>query len=318
MKIRENIARQLNEETIEVKCSKLIKQQLSHIMRKYGWKFNDFEKLFKSYVGFSVNLEKELAMDEENWLPIFPKPTANNWIFSNNDESIKVLFLEFDFLEIIISKDNQTFTYDIEKNDGKKEIGTKLRKKIRKVINGKVTTFEVEENKIEMVVYLPLNQKYIISVFDDNSYPSKIIKLLNKKREDLEEILAYTDEENLGNEIFEGIQQILNNSNISESEERLFAVVIEKIQHKENAEITFRSIRRPHLQENTIAIKEENEAILYYLEEEPYWSYTDGCVIIKGHNNSKVYDITVVEKSDYDLNRAFKRAKDLAEVIANW
>ena len=97
---------------LKIKCTKETKEQVSSIMKKYGWTWNEFESFIEKE-GLELNMTKVLES----------KFSMDNINFSNEDKTEKTKFFQANdtALVILIIQGNQIITLGIEKKKDKKE-----------------------------------------------------------------------------------------------------------------------------------------------------------------------------------------------------
>lgn len=125
---------------LKIKCTKETKEQVSNIMQKYGWTFDKFERVIEKE-GLELNMAKVLE----------DKFSIDNINFSNEDETEKTIFFQVNdkVLEVLIIQENQIITLDIEKKKEKKEkMEEAVLKREMQVLNGRIITPDIEQNKI--------------------------------------------------------------------------------------------------------------------------------------------------------------------------
>lgn len=97
---------------LKIKCTKETKEQVSSIMKKYGWTWNEFESFIEKE-GLELNMTKVLES----------KFSMDNINFSNEDKTEKTKFFQANdtALVILIIQGNQIITLGIEKRRTKKK-----------------------------------------------------------------------------------------------------------------------------------------------------------------------------------------------------
>ena len=126
---------------LKIKCTKETKEQVSNIMKKYGWTFDEFVE--------KEGLELKIAKELED------KFSIDNINFSNEDETEKTIFFQVNdtVLEILIIQGNQIITLDIEKKKEKKDkMEEAVLKREIQALNGRIITPDIEQNKIQIEV----------------------------------------------------------------------------------------------------------------------------------------------------------------------
>lgn len=306
-----NLFRKTSKETtpkaLKINCTKETKEQVSSIMKKYGWTWNEFESFIEKE-SLELNMEKVLE----------DKFSINNINFSNEDETEKTIFFQVNdtVLEILIIQGNQIITLDIEKKKEKKDkMEEAVLKKEKKVLNGRIITTDIEENKIRIEVRIGEKIIYNIKIVDDRYSTSRVIKLIKIKINNLFDIIAHSKEKEMGSNLIEEIEELLKNSNISESE--FMTVKVQKQMEEVDRKIIFKTIRRQHLRTDTVKVQNSKEELEYYIHDK-LWIYTNKKVILKGCEDSSTYDATFTEDAIESLEKNIKRAKKIVEEIKSW
>ena len=292
---------------LKIKCTKETKKQVSDIMKKYGWTFDKFEILIEKE-GLKLNIAKVI------------EDTIDNINFSNEDETEKTKFFQANdtALEILIIQGNQIITLGIEKKKDKKEkMEEAVLKKEKKALNGRIITTDIEENKIRIEVRIGEKIIYNIKIVDDRYSTSRVIKLIKIKINNLFDIIAHSKEKEMGSNLIEEIEELLKNSNISESEKEFMTVKVQKQMEEVDRKIIFKTIRRQHLRTDTVKVQNSKEELEYYIHDK-LWIYTNKKVILKGCEDSSTYDATFTEDAIESLEKNIKRAKKIVEEIKSW
>lgn len=292
---------------LKIKCTKETKEQVSNIMKKYGWTFDEFERLIKKE-GLKLNIAKVI------------EDTIDNINFSNEDETEKTIFFQVNetVLEVLIIQGNQIITLDIEKKKEKKDkMEEAVLKKEKKVLNGRIITTDIEENKIRIEVRIGEKIIYNIKIVDDRYSTSRVIKLIKIKINNLFDIIAHSKEKEMGSNLIEEIEELLKNSNVSESEKEFMTVKVQKEQTEVDRKIIFKTIRRQHLRTDTVKVQNSKEELEYYIHDK-LWIYTTKKVILKGGEDTSTYDATFAEDEIENLEKNIRRAKKIVEEIKTW
>lgn len=308
-----NLFRKTSKETtpkaLKINCTKETKEQVSSIMKKYGWTWNEFESFIEKE-SLELNMEKVLE----------DKFSINNINFSNEDETEKTIFFQVNdtVLEILIIQGNQIITLDIEKKKEKKDkMEEAVLKKEKKVLNGRIITTDIEENKIRIEVRIGEKIIYNIKIVDDRYSTSRVIKLIKIKINNLFDIIAHSKEKEMGSNLIEEIEELLKNSNISESEKEFMTVKVQKQMEEVDRKIIFKTIRRQHLRTDTVKVYNSKEELEYYIHDK-LWIYTTKKVILKGGEDTSTYDATFAEDEIENLEKNIRRAKKIVEEIKTW
>lgn len=308
-----NLFRKTSKETtpkaLKINCTKETKEQVSSIMKKYGWTWNEFESFIEKE-GLELNMTKVLES----------KFSMDNINFSNEDKTEKTKFFQANdtALEILIIQGNQIITLGIEKKKDKKEkMEEAVLKKEKKVLNGRIITTDIEENKIRIEVRIGEKIIYNIKIVDDRYSTSRVIKLIKIKINNLFDIIAHSKEKEMGSNLIEEIEELLKNSNISESEKEFMTVKVQKQMEEVDRKIIFKTIRRQHLRTDTVKVQNSKEELEYYIHDK-LWIYTNKKVILKGCEDSSTYDATFTEDAIESLEKNIKRAKKIVEEIKSW
>lgn len=294
---------------IKIKCTKETKKQVSDIMQKYGWTFDKFQILIEKE-GLELNMAKVLE----------DKFSMDNINFSNEDKTEKTKFFQANdtALEILIIQGNQIITLGIEKKKDKKEkMEEAVLKKEKKVLNGRIITTDIEENKIRIEVRIGEKIIYNIKIVDDRYSTSRVIKLIKIKINNLFDIIAHSKEKEMGSNLIEEIDELIKNSNVSESEKEFMTVKVQKEQTEVDRKIIFKTIRRQHLRTDTVKVQKSKEELEYYIHDK-LWIYTNKKVILKGGEDTSIYDATFTEDEIENLEKNIRRAKELVEEIKTW
>lgn len=294
---------------LKIKCTKETKEQVSNIMQKYGWTFDKFERVIEKE-GLELNMAKVLE----------DKFSIDNINFSNEDETEKTIFFQANdtALEILIIQGNQIITLGIEKKKDKKEkMEEAVLKKEKKVLNGRIITTDIEENKIRIEVRIGEKIIYNIKIVDDRYSTSRVIKLIKIKINNLFDIIAHSKEKEMGSNLIEEIEELLKNSNISESEKEFMTVKVQKQMEEVDRKIIFKTIRRQHLRTDTVKVHNSKEELEYYIHDK-LWIYTTKKVILKGGEDTSTYDATFAEDEIENLEKNIRRAKKIVEEIKTW
>lgn len=180
---------------LKIKCTKETKKQVSDIMQKYGWTFDKFQILIEKE-GLELNMAKVLK----------DKFSIDNINFSNEDETEKTIFFQVNdkVLEVLIIKGNQIITLDIEKKKEKKDkMEEAVLKREIQVLNGRIITPDIEQNKIQIEVRIGKRIKYNIIIADDRYSTSRVIECIKIKINELFDVIAHSKEKEMGSNLIE-------------------------------------------------------------------------------------------------------------------
>ena len=290
---------------LKIKCTKETKEQVSSIMKKYGWTWNEFESFIEKE-GLELNMTKVLES----------KFSMDNINFSNEDKTEKTKFFQANdtALVILIIQGNQIIE---KKKDKKEKMEEAVLKKEKKVLNGRIITTDIEKNKIRIEVRIGEKIIYNIKIVDDRYSTSRVIKLIKIKINNLFDIIAHSKEKEMGSNLIEEIEELLKNSNISESEKEFMTVKVQKQMEEVDRKIIFKTIRRQHLRTDTVKVQNSKEELEYYIHDK-LWIYTNKKVILKGGEDTSTYDATFTEDEIENLEKNIRRAKELVEEIKTW
>lgn len=294
---------------LKIKCTKETKKQVSDIMKKYGWTFDKFE-IFIEKEGLELNMTKVLE----------DKFSIDNINFSNEDETEKTIFFQVNdtVLEVLIIQENQIITLDIEKKKEKKEkMEEAVLKREMQVLNGRIITPDIEQNKIQIEARIGKRIKYNIRIADDRYSNSRVIECLKIKINELFDVIAHSKEKEMGSNLIEEIDELIKNSNVSESEKEFMTVKIQKEQTEVDRKIIFKTIRRQHLRTDTVKVQNSKEELEYYIHDK-LWIYTTKKVILKGGEDTSTYDATFAEDEIENLEKNIRSAKKIVEEIKTW
>ncbi len=294
---------------LKIKCTKETKKQVSDIMQKYGWTFDKFE-IFIEKEGLELNMTKVLE----------DKFSIDNINFSNEDETEKTIFFQVNdtVLEVLIIQENQIITLDIEKKKEKKEkMEEAVLKREMQVLNGRIITPDIEQNKIQIEARIGKRIKYNIRIADDRYSNSRVIECLKIKINELFDVIAHSKEKEIGSNLIEEIDELIKNSNVSESEKEFMTVKIQKEQTEVDRKIIFKTIRRQHLRTDTVKVQNSKEELEYYIHDK-LWIYTTKKVILKGGEDTSTYDATFAEDEIENLEKNIRSAKKIVEEIKTW
>lgn len=294
---------------LKIKCTKETKKQVSDIMQKYGWTFDKFQILIEKE-GLELNMAKVLE----------DKFSIDNINFSNEDETEKTIFFQVNdkVLEVLIIKGNQIITLDIEKKKEKKDkMEEAVLKREIQVLNGRIITPDIEQNKIQIEVRIGKRIKYNIIIADDRYSTSRVIECIKIKINNLFDIIAHSKEKEMGSNLIEEIDELIKNSNVSESEKEFMTVKVQKEQTEVDRKIIFKTIRRQHLRTDTVKVQNSKEELEYYIHDK-LWIYTTKKVILKGGEDTSTYDATFAEDEIENLEKNIRRAKKIVEEIKTW
>ena len=294
---------------LKIKCTKETKEQVSNIMQKYGWTFDKFERVIEKE-GLELNMAKVLE----------DKFSIDNINFSNEDETEKTIFFQVNdkVLEVLIIQENQIITLDIEKKKEKKEkMEEAVLKREMQVLNGRIITPDIEQNKIQIEVRIGKRIKYNIRIADDRYSTSRVIECIKIKINELFDVIAHSKEKEMGSNLIEEIDELIKNSNVSESEKEFMTVNVQKEQTEVDRKIIFKTIRRQHLRTDTVKVQNSKEELEYYIHDK-LWIYTNKKVILKGGEDTSIYDATFTEDEIENLEKNIRRAKELVEEIKTW
>ena len=292
---------------LKIKCTKETKEQVSNIMKKYGWTFDEFERLIKKE-GLKLNIAKVI------------EDTIDNINFSNEDETEKTIFFQVNetVLEVLIIQSNQIITLDIEKKKEKKDkMEEAVLKREIQVLNGRIITPDIEQNKIQIEVRIGKRIKYNIKIADDRYSTSRVIECIKIKINELFDVIAHSKEKEMGSNLIEEIDELIKNSNVSESEKEFMTVKVQKEQTEVDRKIIFKTIRRQHLRTDTVKVQNSKEELEYYIHDK-LWIYTNKKVILKGCEEASTYDATFTEDEIEKLEKNIRRAKEIVEEIKTW
>jgi len=294
---------------LKIKCTKETKEQVSNIMQKYGWTFDKFERVIEKE-GLELNMAKVLE----------DKFSIDNINFSNEDETEKTIFFQVNdkVLEVLIIQENQIITLDIEKKKEKKEkMEEAVLKREMQVLNGRIITPDIEQNKIQIEVRIGKRIKYNIRIADDRYSTSRVIECIKIKINELFDVIAHSKEKEMGSNLIEEIDELIKNSNVSESEKEFMTVKVQKEQTEVDRKIIFKTIRRQHLRTDTVKVQNSKEELEYYIHDK-LWIYTTKKVILKGGEDTSTYDATFAEDEIENLEKNIRRAKKIVEEIKTW
>lgn len=294
---------------LKIKCTKETKKQVSDIMQKYGWTFDKFQILIEKE-GLELNMTKVLE----------DKFSIDNINFSNEDETEKTIFFQVNdtVLEILIIQGNQIITLDIEKKKEKKDkMEEAVLKREIQFLNGRIITPDIEQNKIQIEVRIGKRIKYNIKIADDRYSTSRVIECIKIKINELFDVIAHSKEKEMGSNLIEEIDELIKNSNVSESEKEFMTVKVQKEQTEDDRKIIFKTIRRQHLRTDTVKVQNSKEELEYYIHDK-LWIYTNKKVILKGGEDTSTYDATFAEDEIENLEKNIRRAKKIVEEIKTW
>lgn len=294
---------------LKIKCTKETKKQVSDIMQKYGWTFDKFERFIEKE-GLELNMTKVLE----------DKFSIDNINFSNEDETEKTIFFQVNdkVLEVLIIQGNQIITLDIEKKKEKKDkMEEAVLKREIQVLNGRIITPDIEQNKIQIEVRIGKRIKYNIIIADDRYSTSRVIECIKIKINELFDVIAHSKEKEMGSNLIEEIDELIKNSNVSESEKEFMTVKVQKEQTEVDRKIIFKTIRRKHLRTDTVKVQNSKEELEYYIHDK-LWIYTNKKVILKGGEDTSTYDATFAEDEIENLEKNIRSAKKLVEEIKTW
>lgn len=294
---------------LKIKCTKETKKQIADIMQKYGWTFDKFERFIEKE-GLELNMTKVLE----------DKFSIDNINFSNEDETEKTIFFQVNdkVLEVLIIQGNQIITLDIEKKKEKKDkMEEAVLKREIQVLNGRIITPDIEQNKIQIEVRIGKRIKYNIIIADDRYSTSRVIECIKIKINELFDVIAHSKEKEMGSNLIEEIDELIKNSNVSESEKEFMTVKVQKEQTEVDRKIIFKTIRRQHLRTDTVKVQNSKEELEYYIHDK-LWIYTNKKVILKGGEDTSNYDATFAEDEIENLEKNIRRAKELVEEIKTW
>lgn len=292
---------------LKIKCTKETKKQVSDIMKKYGWTFDKFEILIEKE-GLKLNIAKVI------------EDTIDNINFSNEDETEKTIFFQVNetVLEVLIIQGNQIITLDIEKKKEKKDkMEEAVLKREIQVLNGRIITPDIEQNKIQIEVRIGKRIKYNIKIADDRYSTSRVIECIKIKINELFDVIAHSKEKEMGSNLIEEIDELIKNSNVSESEKEFMTVKVQKEQTEVDRKIIFKTIRRQHLRTDIVNVQNSKEELEYYIHDK-LWIYTTKKVILKGGEDTSTYDATFAEDEIENLEKNIRRAKKIVEEIKIW
>lgn len=294
---------------LKIKCTKETKKQVADIMQKYGWTFDKFERFIEKE-GLELNMAKVLE----------DKFSIDNINFSNEDETEKTIFFQVNdkVLEVLIIQGNQIITLDIEKKKEKKDkMEEAVLKREIQVLNGRIITPDIEQNKIQIEVRIGKRIKYNIRIADDRYSTSRVIECIKIKINELFDVIAHSKEKEMGSNLIEEIDELIKNSNVSESEKEFMTVKVQKEQTEVDRKIIFKTIRRQHLRTDTVKVQNSKEELEYYIHDK-LWIYTTKKVILKGGEDTSTYDATFAEDEIENLEKNIRRAKKIVEEIKTW
>ena len=294
---------------LKIKCTKETKKQVADIMQKYGWTFDKFERFIEKE-GLELNMAKVLE----------DKFSIDNINFSNEDETEKTIFFQVNdkVLEVLIIQGNQIITLDIEKKKEKKDkMEEAVLKREIQVLNGRIITPDIEQNKIQIEVRIGKRIKYNIIIADDRYSTSRVIECIKIKINELFDVIAHSKEKEMGSNLIEEIDELIKNSNVSESEKEFMTVKVQKEQTEVDRKIIFKTIRRQHLRTDTVKVQNSKEELEYYIHDK-LWIYTTKKVILKGGEDTSTYDATFAEDEIENLEKNIRRAKKIVEEIKTW
>jgi len=294
---------------LKIKCTKETKKQIADIMQKYGWTFDKFETFIEKE-GLELNMAKVLE----------DKFSIDNINFSNEDETEKTIFFQVNdkVLEVLIIQGNQIITLDIERKKEKKDkMEEAVLKREIQVLNGRIITTDIEQNKIQIEVRIGKRIKYNIRIADDRYSTSRVIECIKIKINELFDVIAHSKEKEMGSNLIEEIDELIKNSNVSESEKEFMTVKVQKEQTEVDRKIIFKTIRRQHLRTDTVKVQNSKEELEYYIHDK-LWIYTNKKVILKGGEDTSNYDATFAEDEIENLEKNIRRAKELVEEIKTW
>lgn len=294
---------------LKIKCTKETKKQVADIMQKYGWTFDKFERFIEKE-GLELNMAKVLE----------DKFSIDNINFSNEDETEKTIFFQVNdkVLEVLIIQGNQIITLDIEKKKEKKDkMEEAVLKREIQVLNGRIITPDIEQNKIQIEVRIGKRIKYNIIIADDRYSTSRVIECIKIKINELFDVIAHSKEKEMGSNLIEEIDELIKNSNVSESEKEFMTVKVQKQMEEVDRKIIFKTIRRQHLRTDTVKVQNSKEELEYYIHDK-LWIYTNKKVILKGGEDTSTYDATFTEDEIENLEKNIRSAKKLVEEIKTW
>ena len=204
-----------------------------------------------------------------------------------------------------------------KKKDKKEKMEEAVLKKEKKVLNGRIITTDIEENKIRIEVRIGEKIIYNIKIADDRYSTSRVIECIKIKINELFDVIAHSKEKEMGSNLIEEIDELIKNSNVSESEKEFMTVKVQKEQTEDDRKIIFKTIRRQHLRTDTVKVQNSKEELEYYIHDK-LWIYTNKKVILKGGEDTSTYDATFAEDEIENLEKNIRRAKKIVEEIKTW
>ena len=218
----------------------------------------------------------------------------------------------------MIIQGNQIITLDIEKKKEKKDkMEEAVLKREIQFLNGRIITPDIEQNKIQIEVRIGKRIKYNIKIADDRYSTSRVIECIKIKINELFDVIAHSKEKEMGSNLIEEIDELIKNSNVSESEKEFMTVKVQKEQTEVDRKIIFKTIRRQHLRTDTVKVQNSKEELEYYIHDK-LWIYTTKKVILKGGEDTSTYDATFAEDEIENLEKNIRRAKKIVEEIKTW
>ena len=196
---------------------------------------------------------------------------------------------------------------------GKKGLITELNSEIKNVPNEEKKEFGRKVNEI----------KELFNDFYEEKKNAFEEEILNKKlsSEAIDITLPATKvccgAPNIMEKLIEEIEEVLKNSNISESEKEFMTVKVQKQMEEVDRKIIFKTIRRQHLRTDTVKVQNSKEELEYYIHDK-LWIYTNKKVILKGGEDTSTYDATFTEDEIENLEKNIRSAKKLVEEIKTW
>ena len=204
-----------------------------------------------------------------------------------------------------------------KKKEKKDKMEEAVLKREIQVLNGRIITPDIEQNKIQIEVRIGKRIKYNIRIADDRYSTSRVIECIKIKINELFDVIAHSKEKEMGSNLIEEIDELLKNSNVSESEKEFMTVKVQKEQTEVDRKIIFKTIRRQHLRTDTVKVQNSKEELEYYIHDK-LWIYTNKKVILKGGEDTSTYEASFAEDEIENLEKNIRRAKELVEEIKTW
>ena len=319
-RIKDNFSKkkfEIPEPVYEITFSDAIKQEVTEVIRKYGWNIYNLKKFIVDSIKTSTEFVKEIEDEVDPNLNIDIKKRK---VFANENQSIKLQLVEGVNLCIILTIQDQIKTYII----GRKTTPSYMKdgilsEEFKKVRHGRVFTYKYGDYKIEETTNIGENSKITFTVYDASIsiYQTRAISVLMKNIHNIEDKILMANEDTVMEIVYNEIKNIF--SCLSTENMRNVSVRVEQYKVIGDSKIKFSIFETNKFKHKEVNVEENNESITIKSFSPINWIYKNGKIILEYTEELGEYKITLVNKEEditkMELETQIKCAIKLANSI---